>query len=66
LTRLKIGDKLVDARGLSKLYQGRLTLGWAAVLFAAATMPIAALLYASPGFRHLLYLLLYKLAGVMG
>lgn len=66
LTRLKIGDKLVDARGLSKLYQGRLTLGWAAVLFVAASMPIAALLYASPGFRHLFYLLLYKLAGVMG
>jgi uncharacterized membrane-anchored protein len=66
LTRLKIGDKLVDARGLSKLYQGKLTLGWAAVLFAAAAMPIAALLYASPGFRHLFYLLLYKLAGVVG
>jgi uncharacterized membrane-anchored protein len=66
LTRLKIGDKLVDARGLSKLYQSRLTLGWAAVLFLAAFMPIAALLYASPGFRHLFYLLMYKLAGMVG
>lgn len=66
LTRLKIGDKLVDARGLSKLYQSRLTPAWAAVLFFAAFMPIAALLYASPGFRHLLYLLLYKLARMAG
>ena len=66
LTRLKIGDKLVDARGLSKLYQGRMTVGWAVALFAAAMMPVVALLYGSPGFRHLMYLLLYKLSNAVG
>lgn len=66
LTRLKIGDKLVDARGLSKLYQSRLTLGWAVALFAAAMMPVIALLYGSPGFRHLFYLLMYRLSNVVG
>lgn len=66
LTRLKIGDKLVDARGLGKLYQSRLTVGWAVALFAAATTPVVALLYGSPGFRHLFYLLLYKLGNVVG
>lgn len=66
LTRLKIGDKLVDARGLSKLYQSRLTIGWALALFVAAMMPVIALLYGSPGFRHLLYLLMYKLGHSVG
>ena len=66
LTRLKIGDKLVDARGLSKLYQGKMTMGWAVALFAAALMPVVALLYGSPGFRHLFYLLMYKLSNVVG
>lgn len=66
LTRLKIGDKLVDARGLGKLYQSRLTVGWAVALFAAAMMPVLALFYASPGFRHLFYLFMYKLGNVVG
>lgn len=66
LTRLKIGDKLVDARGLGKLYQSRLTVGWAVALFAAAMTPVVALLYGSPGFRHLFYLFMYKLGNVVG
>lgn len=66
LTRLKIGDKLVDAKGLGKLYQSRLTAGWAVALFAAALMPVVALFYGSPGFRHLFYLLMYKLGNVVG
>lgn len=66
LTRLKIGDRLVDARGLSKLYPDKLALPWAWVLFLAAFMPILALLYASPGFRHLFYLFFYKLRGMVG
>lgn len=66
LTRLKIGDKLVDARGLSRLYQSKLTVGWAVALFAAAMMPVIALLYGSPGFRHLFYLLIYKLSSAVG
>lgn len=66
LTRLKIGDKLVDARGLSKLYQSKMTLGWVVALFVAALTPVVALLYSSPGFRHLFYLLMYKLGNVVG
>lgn len=66
LTRLKIGDKLVDARGLSKLYQSKLTAGWAVALFIAALLPVIAMLYGSPGFRHLFYLLMYRLGNVVG
>lgn len=66
LTRLKIGDKLIDARGLSKLYAARLTPVWAGALFVAASLPVVALLYASPGLRHLFYLLLYKVTGIAG
>lgn len=66
LTRLKVGDKLIDARGLSKLYQSKLAIYWAGALFLAAFMPVLALLYASPGFRHLFYLIFYRLTGMVG
>lgn len=67
LTRLRVGDKLVDARGLSKLYQTGPGPGWIAALFGAALLPVLALLYASSDFRHLVSLLIYKLsAAVLG
>jgi uncharacterized membrane-anchored protein len=35
LTRLRVGSKLVDAKGVSRLYRGRIS-GWALMLLAAA------------------------------
>jgi uncharacterized membrane-anchored protein len=35
LTRLRVGSKLVDAKGVSRLYRGRVS-GWALMLLAAA------------------------------
>lgn len=66
LTRLKVGDRLVDAKGLSKLYQGRMTFSWALALFASAALPMVALIYGSEGFRHLARLMWFKLRSVAG
>ncbi|MCF6094430.1 putative cytokinetic ring protein SteA [Microaerobacter geothermalis] len=57
LVRMKIGNKLVDAKGVSKLYPGRI--GWKplAALGLSAVVPILALFVVSPVVRHLWQLL---------
>ena len=54
LTRLRVGGKLVDAKGVSRLYRPRVS-GWAlAVLVAAACAALAAVLVAFPAGRIIL------------
>lgn len=66
LTRLKVGDKLVDARGLSRLYQTRGDSAWLLAMVAAGLVPLLAWIYSSQSFRHLLYLILFKLTNLRG
>jgi uncharacterized membrane-anchored protein len=48
LTRLRVGGKLVDAKGVSRLYRPRVS-GWAlAVLVAAACAAVLAIMLATP------------------
>jgi uncharacterized membrane-anchored protein len=57
LTRLRVGDKLVDARGVSSLFRPRVGLA-PLIAFTVATVAIvSAVLIASPELRHLLSLL---------
>ena len=58
LTRLRIGSKLVDAKGIARLWQQHRPYFWeiGLVLFAAAT-PIAAVLLLSPMGKNLLRVL---------
>jgi uncharacterized membrane-anchored protein len=57
LTRLRVGDKLVDARGVSRLFRPRVGLA-PLIAFTLATVAIVgAVLVASPELRHLLSLL---------
>lgn len=53
LVRMKIGMKLIDAKGVSMLYQKRLK--WNNLLFVgmAATFPIAVISVVSPPIRHI-------------
>jgi uncharacterized membrane-anchored protein len=44
LTRLKIGSKLVDAKGVSKLYSNKLRLSYCIPILASALIPIIAIL----------------------
>jgi uncharacterized membrane-anchored protein len=51
LVRLKVGPKLVDARGVSKLYGSRHTFRYAAVLMLAAMSALITIIAFSPAFQ---------------
>lgn len=49
LVRLKVGSRLVDARGASKLYQGKPSARYAVVLALAAVLALVTVVAFSPG-----------------
>ena len=57
LTRIKVGDKIVDAKGVSRLYQSRIS-SWSLVLLAlaAALTVLVAMAYLPAGQDYLKYL----------
>jgi uncharacterized membrane-anchored protein len=57
LVRTKIGPKLIDAKGVSQLYQPRLSWNVWALFFAASLVPIAAILAINPITRHVVQML---------
>ncbi len=61
LARLKVGNKLVDAKGVSKLYNTRVKPKYLLQLVAASLIPIIALAVVSPSLYQLLRLLWIKL-----
>ena len=48
LTRLRVGGKLVDAKGVSRLYRSRISTGSLLLLIGAALVTIAATVLVSP------------------
>jgi uncharacterized membrane-anchored protein len=56
LTRLKVGSRLVDAKGVSRLFQYRRPMGELAWLFLAAMAPLTVAIALSPTGRFLLKL----------
>jgi uncharacterized membrane-anchored protein len=52
LVRTKIGPKLIDAKGVSQLYQPRWSWNWWALMIAATLVPVAAALAINPVARH--------------
>ncbi|GBC93100.1 hypothetical protein HRbin15_01587 [bacterium HR15] len=56
LTRLKVGSRLVDAKGVSRLFQYRRSMGELTWLFLAALAPIVVAIALSPTGRFLLKL----------
>ncbi|MCR4402171.1 MAG: putative cytokinetic ring protein SteA [Firmicutes bacterium] len=61
LTRLKLGSLLVDAKGVSKLYTGRVRVGYVILLVIAALVPLALAGAESDMVRQILRLLLIRL-----
>jgi uncharacterized membrane-anchored protein len=49
LTRLRVGSKLVDAKGVSRLYRSRITTRSLSVIFLFGFLALLAALYATPG-----------------
>ena len=56
LTRLRVGDKLVDARGVSRLFRPRAGVGVVVAFTLAGIAAVSAVLIASPELRHFLSL----------
>jgi uncharacterized membrane-anchored protein len=61
VTRLKVGEILVDAKGVSRLVSPRLGAGWFVVLALAGLGAIVAAIVASPALRNLFEVLAQKL-----
>jgi uncharacterized membrane-anchored protein len=66
LTRLKVGEKLVDARGVSRLFRGRVGM-WPLVAFTVAGLAsIAAVVAASTELQEFISLLASRLGSILG
>jgi len=48
LTRMRVGDKIVEPKGVSRLYQSRISASWMVLLIVAAVVTIVAMLYFLP------------------
>lgn len=57
LTRLRVGGKLVDAKGVSRLYRTRISNMWLVALLLSALFALFVALYATPGGRGILQLI---------
>ncbi len=66
LTRLKIGSKLVDAKGVSRLYRRGPAFKELVVLAAAAMAPILVIAFQSPVARTWTSLVLFKIRRLLG
>lgn len=66
LVRLKVGSILVDAKGVSKLYNPKLNLRYILGLLMAASVPMIALVVTSPPMQYILKLLELRLRVILG
>jgi uncharacterized membrane-anchored protein len=66
LTRLKVGEKLVDARGVSRLFRPRVGVGMVTAFVLASLAAVTAVLVASPELRDLVSTLVERLRSLIG
>jgi uncharacterized membrane-anchored protein len=66
LTRLRIGEILVDAKGVSRLYRPRPGLGPVLALLAVGLLALAVVVLTTPGLSELVNLLWLKLQLLLG
>ncbi|MEW6769804.1 MAG: putative cytokinetic ring protein SteA [Bacillota bacterium] len=66
LARLKVGSILIDAKGVSRLYQSRVKGRYLAQVIAAAILPFAAVAVISPPIRELLKLVFIQFRMLLG
>ena len=66
LTRLRIGDRLVDAKGVSRLYRPRPGLGPLVAMLAVGLLTLTLVVWLTPAFHNLANLLWLKLQLVLG
>ena len=61
LVRLKLGDKLVDAKGVSKLYQSKIYYYYWFQILIAILLPLGLIGFFSPSIKHILQLLALRI-----
>jgi len=66
LVRMKIGSILVDAKGVSKLYRGRIKVRYLAQIVLAALLPLGVIVFISPVTRELLRLVYLQFKLLLG
>ncbi|HEX2504839.1 MAG TPA: putative cytokinetic ring protein SteA [Gaiellaceae bacterium] len=66
VTRLKVGDILVDARGVSRLFRSRVGVGPFVALAFAGLAAVTTAIAASPELRHFFSLLAQRLRSLLG
>jgi uncharacterized membrane-anchored protein len=66
VTRLKVGEILVDAKGVSRLVSRRVAMGWFVVLALVGLAAIVLAIAVSPTLRHVIDLLSLRLRDVLG
>ena len=66
LVRLKIGPRLVDAKGVSRLYRSSVSPGMLFPLIIAGLLVLAALIYISPEARNIIQLIVMRLGFLFG
>jgi uncharacterized membrane-anchored protein len=60
LVRMKIGPKLIDAKGVNKLYQRKPNWRTFTALGIAAGVPMASMVFVNPGFRNMMQMLWFN------
>ena len=66
LVRLKVGSRLVDAKGVNKLYRSHLKLKYVAGLALAALIPIIVIIFMYPPMKELIQLFKIRLKIMLG
>lgn len=66
LVRLKVGSRLVDAKGVNKLYRGSVKMGHLLMLVFAAMVALTSIFAASPIIRQTIRLLMLRIRLIIG
>jgi uncharacterized membrane-anchored protein len=66
LTRLKVGPRLVDAKGVSKLYPSRVSVWQLVALIVAGLLAVSAIVYSSNSLADIFQILAIKLRLLLG
>jgi uncharacterized membrane-anchored protein len=66
LTRLKVGPRLVDAKGVSKLYPSRISVWQLVALVVAGLVAVSAIVYSSNSLADIFQILAIKLQLLLG
>jgi uncharacterized membrane-anchored protein len=66
LTRLKVGPRLVDAKGVSKLYPSRVSVWLLVALVVAGLLAVSAIVFSSNSLADIFQILAIKLRLILG